>query len=255
MTPTPSIPRAKVVAKRVLDSACTWPTYYDLRDICQRLLDTAKELEEAREVLREHHEWHLEAGEMGLQAHDGEWITIDMAGEYCDCLLYQRTQKAIEGLSPDEAGATPRGGMNTWWWQAAILLRRENRKFAEELEHFKSSGIIEVAVRNPNVRDYMEHWEDRATKAEGELETARAEYAELEKAYDEEMEACHHFAGKFADALAHLTTKDSTIARLREVAEMVDAWGHGLRHRTAHESKMVKAARRALSQDGGSHGG
>ena len=29
-------------------------------------------------------------------------------------------------------------------------------------------GIIELAVRNPNVKSYMEHWEARAEKAEAE---------------------------------------------------------------------------------------
>jgi hypothetical protein len=30
-------------------------------------------------------------------------------------------------------------------------------------------GVIEIAVRNPNVSSYMEHWEGRALKAEAEL--------------------------------------------------------------------------------------
>lgn len=33
---------------------------------------------------------------------------------------------------------------------------------------------------------------------------------------------------------------------LVEVAKMVDAWGHGIRHHTAHESSLVKTARAAL---------
>lgn len=33
-----------------------------------------------------------------------------------------------------------------------------------------------------------------------------------------------------------------------EVVQMVDQWGNGLRHRTAHESKMVNAARVILKQ-------
>lgn len=35
-------------------------------------------------------------------------------------------------------------------------------------------GIIEVAVRNPSVSEYMRHWEGRAEKAERELELCRA---------------------------------------------------------------------------------
>lgn len=33
---------------------------------------------------------------------------------------------------------------------------------------------------------------------------------------------------------------------LMQVTEMVEQWSHGLRHRTAHESKMVNAARAIL---------
>lgn len=36
----------------------------------------------------------------------------------------------------------------------------------KELEHFTSSGIIEVAIRNASVSDYMRHWEGRALCAE-----------------------------------------------------------------------------------------
>lgn len=35
---------------------------------------------------------------------------------------------------------------------------------------------------------------------------------------------------------------------LMETARMVDAWGNGLRHKTSHEAKMVKAARAALAK-------
>lgn len=34
-----------------------------------------------------------------------------------------------------------------------------------------------------------------------------------------------------------------------EVVKMVDQWNNGLHHRTAHESKMVNAARAILKQD------
>lgn len=33
-----------------------------------------------------------------------------------------------------------------------------------------------------------------------------------------------------------------------DVLNMVDAWGNGLRHETAHESNMVKAARKILRE-------
>lgn len=50
----------------------------------------------------------------------------------------------------------------------------------EELHLMKTAGIIEVAVRNPSVSDYMNHWEKRA-------ETAEARLAEAMKALDEAL--------------------------------------------------------------------
>ena len=45
----------------------------------------------------------------------------------------------------------------------------------DELDLMKTAGIIEVAVRNPSVSEYMKHWEDRAEKAEAQIAEARAE--------------------------------------------------------------------------------
>ena len=39
----------------------------------------------------------------------------------------------------------------------------------EEIAQWQTWGIIEIAVRNPNVSSYMEHWESRALKAESEV--------------------------------------------------------------------------------------
>lgn len=40
-----------------------------------------------------------------------------------------------------------------------------------ELHLMKTSGIVEVAVRNPSVMEYMQHWEGRAETAEAKLKT------------------------------------------------------------------------------------
>jgi len=39
----------------------------------------------------------------------------------------------------------------------------------EELHLMKTAGIVEVAVRNPSVAEYMRHWEGRAEAAERKL--------------------------------------------------------------------------------------
>lgn len=53
-----------------------------------------------------------------------------------------------------------------WQEQEAAELRAE-------LHLMKTAGIIEVAVRNPSVAEYMAHWEARAEAAEALLKEAR----------------------------------------------------------------------------------
>lgn len=52
-------------------------------------------------------------------------------------------------------------------------LTAENERLRQEVEHYNKSGIVEIAVRNPSVADYMAHWEGRAEKAEAENERLR----------------------------------------------------------------------------------
>lgn len=60
--------------------------------------------------------------------------------------------------------------------QQIIALRDDNDALKAQLteaqaqiEQWKTWGVIEIAVRNPNVASYMEEWEERATKAEDRL--------------------------------------------------------------------------------------
>jgi hypothetical protein len=52
-----------------------------------------------------------------------------------------------------------------------------------ELHLMKTAGVIEVAVRNQSVSEYMKHWEGRATKAESRIEALDAENARLRAAH------------------------------------------------------------------------
>jgi len=61
--------------------------------------------------------------------------------------------------------------------QAAAITAWNTRQptgIAEDLHLMKTAGIVEVAVRNPSVAEYMEHWEGRAIKAEAERGVAAA---------------------------------------------------------------------------------
>lgn len=52
-----------------------------------------------------------------------------------------------------------------WRWHLQCIER--------EMELLRSSGVIEVAARNPSVAEYMKHWEGRTTRAEAKVEAAR----------------------------------------------------------------------------------
>lgn len=76
------------------------------------------------------------------------------------------------------------GGQDTVPAKSMLLATNAFLAADSELDLMKTAGIIEIAVRNPNVADWLKHWEDRATKAEarvaefsarGENQTAYAE--------------------------------------------------------------------------------
>ena len=55
----------------------------------------------------------------------------------------------------------PMNAVFTWEDAAAVL---------ELVDLLTKGGIIEVAIRNPSVAEYMDHWESRALKAEAHKE-------------------------------------------------------------------------------------
>lgn len=52
----------------------------------------------------------------------------------------------------------------------AAKYKTERNEARVEIEQWKSWGIIEIAIRNPSVAEYMKHWEGRTEKAEAECE-------------------------------------------------------------------------------------
>src|SRR5687768_16294752 len=51
----------------------------------------------------------------------------------------------------------------------------ENERLRDEVSTLTTCGVIEVAIRNASVQEYCDHWEGRATRAESENESLRAE--------------------------------------------------------------------------------
>ena len=94
----------------------------------------AEENERLKALLKQHHDWHLQAGIIGLQDGSGGWIGIDNALEYSDSGMCERTTQALENTPPEEMVPPPRGGIGAEWWQVGILERRK-RKTAEAKLH------------------------------------------------------------------------------------------------------------------------
>ena len=73
---------------------------------------------------------------------------------------------------------------------ASVSLIEEMADRIEELEAelhtMKTAGVIEVAIRNPNVSEYITHWERRAEGAEAKL--AKAMEHVLPKAMEHVMD-------------------------------------------------------------------
>lgn len=64
---------------------------------------------------------------------------------------------------------------------AAEQRAEEIKGLKADLGQWRSWGIIEVAIRNPNVQSYMDHWEGRALKAEAELSSLKTEHDRLQR--------------------------------------------------------------------------
>lgn len=67
---------------------------------------------------------------------------------------------------------------STWCEKLADEIRAYGDKGAEEAHFLKTCGVIELAIRNPNVASYMVHWESRAERAEAEADKLRQEIDE-----------------------------------------------------------------------------
>lgn len=82
--------------------------------------------------------------------------------------------------------------------RAITALIAEVAALRGEVETLTTAGIVEVAVRNPSVSDYVQHWEGRANEAErklaeavGLLEWARDELPEINPSNYDHDDACH----------------------------------------------------------------
>lgn len=90
----------------------------------------------------------------------------------------------------------------------------------EQLERenadFRTWGIIEIATRNPNVAEYMTHWEARAEKAEAENEALRARLQTVE-AETRELRARNDPMRVLGDPRVGVTIDEASLKELKRV--------------------------------------
>ena len=85
-------------------------------------------------------------------------------------------------------------------------------KLAQIEEQWKTWGIVEIAVRNPSVSEYMSHWEGRATKAEEAL--SRKEYYDSMRSREIDMAQIPESQKRFVSAL--LNQRDDSYRKMEE---------------------------------------
>ena len=97
----------------------------------------------------------------------------------------------------------------------------ELERLRREVADFKSWGVIEVAVRNPNVRSYMDHWEGRTEKAEARISALEAERDELKMERDGLAISEHNWLMRAESALSRICELEAALrlseARVEEV--------------------------------------
>ena len=115
----------------------------------------------------------------------------------------------------------------------------EDKRLTRELDHFKNSGIIEVAIRNPNVSSYMDHWEERATNAEAELERLTRELAVTN-------DCLGNWRAREKALLADFNAQGEAIERLRAALERIARWNEHFEY--AFSQDIMEFARAALGE-------
>jgi hypothetical protein len=89
---------------------------------------------------------------------------------------------------------------------------------ARQEEQWKTWGVVEIAVRNPSVSEYMSHWEGRTTKAEESL--SRKEYYDSMRSREIDMAQIPESQKRFVSAL--LNQRDDSYRKMEEAKQEND---------------------------------
>lgn len=109
-----------------------------LRQLRTDLTTAQARIAEIEGVLKWHHDWHLQVGDIGLPDGEGGWIGIDNSDAYSDSLMCEKTTALLAGV-PSEV--LPRGGVNAHWWQISILQRRRIKELEASRHADRVAGV------------------------------------------------------------------------------------------------------------------
>ena len=96
-----------------------------------------------------------------------ELEAMERLAEECSFCSSMSAQHSAQAMRIDELQAEiGRLRLDAFTWYKRV------HDLEDEIANWKSWGVIEVAIRNPNVSSSMKHWEERAEKAEAALAEA-----------------------------------------------------------------------------------
>lgn len=120
--------------------------------------------------------------------------------------------------------------------------KREAERLQREVEYLTNAGVIECAVRNRSISEYMNHWEDRTLKAESQLTALRQERAWPSEAQLEGLKdyVIWHGGAHTSDCPGDDTCECACKPLNDAVNEMLDGSGWDRRQRTDTPSVIAE---------------
>lgn len=103
--------------------------------------------------------------------------------------------------------------------------RQLERELEEARHQMATFGIVELAIRNPNVSSYIAHWEGRTLKAESQLTAHKAALVKANKLlHDFEAAQRPHGSDRFGNACEceHCQVWDQLDEALTDINEVLN---------------------------------
>lgn len=98
--------------------------------------------------------------------------------------------RKAEGIDPFKTAVGGALELKKAWYKRGVPAERERNALERELRQWETWGVVEIAIRNVNVRSYCDHWEGRAVAAELALRSrSEANYNAIADAVQEIADA------------------------------------------------------------------